>query len=135
MLPLRHLSAVSCRSPRPSHVLAAALGGLVVTTFPISVFSLALPQLEHEFQASLDAVTWVITAPLLGFAIALPALGRISDLFGHRRIFLAGTAATCLFAFLSAAAPTLSFLIAARTLGQVAGAAATPDSVAMIAAG
>ena len=128
------LSSASRQSPRPSHVLSAALGGLVVTTFPISVFSLALPQLEHEFQASLDAVTWVITAPLLGFAIALPALGRISDLFGHRRIFLAGTVATCLFAFLSAAAPTLSFLIAARTLGQVAGAAATPASLAMIAA-
>ena len=63
-------------------MLAAALGGLVVTTFPISVFSLALPQLETEFHASLDAVTWVITAPLLGFAVALPALGRISDLFG-----------------------------------------------------
>ena len=85
------LPSVSRRSPRPSHVLSAALGGLVVTTFPISVFSLALPQLEHEFGASLDAVTWVITAPLLGFAIALPALGRISDLFGHRRVFLAGT--------------------------------------------
>jgi MFS family permease len=115
-------------------VLLAALGGLVVTTFPMSVFSLALPQLEHEFGASLDAVTWVITAPLLGFAIALPALGRISDLFGHRRVFLAGTVATCVFAFLSALAPTLTLLIAARTLGQVFGAAATPASLAMIAA-
>jgi MFS family permease len=131
---LSFLSSVSRRPPPPSHVLSAALGGLVVTTFPISVFSLALPQLEHEFHASLDAVTWVITAPLLGFAVALPALGRISDLFGHRRIFLSGTIATGLFAFLSAAAPTLSVLIAFRTLGQVAGAAATPASLAMIAA-
>jgi MFS family permease len=128
------LPSVSRRSPRPSHVLSAALGGLVVTTFPISVFSLALPQLEHEFGASLDAVTWVITAPLLGFAIALPALGRISDLFGHRRVFLAGTVGAGLFAFLSALAPTLSSLIVFRTLGQVAGAAATPASLAMIAA-
>ena len=122
------------RSPQPSHVLAAALGGMVVTTFPISVFSLALPQLEHQFHASLDAVTWVITAPLLGFAVALPALGRISDLFGHRRVYLAGALGSGVFAFLSALAPSLSALIAFRTLGQVAGAAATPASLAMIAA-
>src|ERR1700749_474533 len=107
---------------------------MVVTTFPISVFSLALPQLEHGFHASLDAVTWVITAPLLGFAVALPALGRISDLFGHRRVYLAGALGNLIFAFLSAAAPPLSALIAFRTLGQVAGAAATPASLAMIAA-
>jgi MFS family permease len=128
------LPPVSRWSSRPSHVLAAALGGLVVTTFPISVFSLALPQLEHEFRASLDAVTWVITAPLLGFAIALPALGRISDLFGHRRVYLAGTCGAGVFAFLSALAPTLSSLIVFRTLGQVTGAATTPASLAMIAA-
>lgn len=134
MLPLRHRSPASGRPVRASHVLVAALGGLVVTTFPISVFSLALPQLEHGFRASLDAVTWVITAPLLGFAVALPALGRISDLFGHRRVYLAGAVGAGVFAFLSALAPTLSALIAFRTLGQVAGAAATPASLAMIAA-
>lgn len=128
------LPAVSRWSSRPSHVLAAALGGLVVTTFPISVFSLALPQLETEFHASLDAVTWVITAPLLGFAVALPALGRISDLFGHRRVYLAGTVGAGVFAFLSALAPTLSSLIIFRTLGQITGAATTPASLAMIAA-
>jgi MFS family permease len=115
-------------------VLSAALSGLVVTTFPISVFSLALPQLEHEFGASLDAVTWVLTAPLLGFAIALPALGRISDLFGHRRVYLAGTVVAGAAAFLSALAPTLPLLIIVRVLGQVSGAATTPASLAMIAA-
>jgi MFS family permease len=131
---LSPLPAVSRWSSRPSHVLAAALGGLVVTTFPISVFSLALPQLETEFHASLDAVTWVITAPLLGFAVALPALGRISDLFGHRRVYLAGTVGAGVFAFASALAPTLSSLIIFRTLGQITGAATTPASLAMIAA-
>ena len=45
---LSPLPAVSRWSSRPSHVLAAALGGLVVTTFPISVFSLALPQLVFD---------------------------------------------------------------------------------------
>jgi MFS family permease len=107
---------------------------MVATTFPITVFSLALTQLEHEFGASLDAVTWVLTAPLLTFAIALPVLGRISDIFGHRRVFLAGSVGAGLAAFLSAAAPTLPLLIVFRTLGQVSGAATTPASLALIAA-
>ena len=107
---------------------------MVATTFPVTVFSLALPQLEHEFRASLDAVTWVLTAPLLTYAIALPVLGRTSDIFGHRRVFLAGSIGAGLAAFLTAVAPTLPLLIVFRTLGQVSGAATTPASLAMIAA-
>jgi MFS family permease len=128
------VTAISARFSRPSFVLSAALGGMVATNFPITVFSLALPQLEHEFRASLDAVTWVLTAPLLAFAIALPVLGRISDIFGHRRVFLAGSIGAGLAAFLSAIAPTLPLLIVFRILGQVSGAATTPASLALIAA-
>ena len=107
---------------------------MVATTFPVTVFSLALPRLEHEFSASLDTVTWVLTVPFVAFAIALPVLGRISDIFGHRRVFLAGSVGAGLAAFLSAIAPTLPLLITFRTLGQVSGAATTPASLAMIAA-
>jgi MFS family permease len=128
------LTAISARFAKPSLVLSAALGGMVATTFPVTVFSLALPQLEHEFRASLDTVTWVLTAPLLMYAIALPVLGRVSDIFGHRRVFLAGSIGAGLYAFLSAAAPTLPLLITFRTLGQVCGAATAPASLAMIAA-
>jgi hypothetical protein len=53
------VTAVPARFSKPSFVLSAALCGMVATTFPITVFSLALPQLEHEFSASLDTVTWV----------------------------------------------------------------------------
>ena len=128
------MTAISARFAQPSFVLSAALGGMVATTFPVTVFSLALPQLEHEFRASLDTVTWVLTAPLLMYAIALPVLGRVSDIFGHRRVFLAGSIGAGLSAFLSAAAPTLPLLITFRTLGQVCGAATAPASLAMIAA-
>lgn len=127
------MSAVCERSAKPSFVLSAALGGMVATTFPVTVFSLALTQLQHEFRASLDTVTWVLTAPLLTYAIALPVLGRVSDIFGHRRVFLAGSIGAGLAAFLSAAAPTLALLISFRTLGQVCGAATTPASLALMA--
>ena len=128
------MTAVSERFAKPAFVLSAALGGMVATTFPVTVFSLALTQLEHEFGASLDTVTWVLTAPLLTYAIALPVLGRVSDIFGHRRVFLAGSVGAGVAAFLSAAAPTLPLLIAFRTFGQVCGAATTPASLALMAA-
>jgi MFS family permease len=128
------VTAIPARFSKPSFVLSAALGGMVATTFPVTVFSLALPRLEHEFSASLDTVTWVLTVPFVAFAIALPVLGRISDIFGHRRVFLAGSVGAGLAAFLSAIAPTLPLLIIFRTLGQVSGAATTPASLAMIAA-
>ena len=63
---------------------------MVATTFPVTVFSLALPQLEHEFRASLDAVTWVLTAPLLTYAMPFPYSAVPATFLGHRRVFLAG---------------------------------------------
>jgi MFS family permease len=110
------VTAIPARFSRPSFVLSAALGGMIATTFSLTVFSLALPRLEHEFSASLDTVTWVLTVPFVAFAIALPVLGRISDIFGHRRVFLAGSVGAGLAAFLSAIAPTLPLLIIFRTL-------------------
>jgi MFS family permease len=128
------LTAISARFSKPSYVLWAALGGMIATTFPVTVFTLALPQLEHEFNASLNAVTWVLTAPPLAAALALPVMGRMSDIFGHRRVFLAGSIGAGLTAFLVAVAPSLPLLITFRTIGQVCGSATTPASLAMIAA-
>ena len=123
-----------CSFLKPSYVLWAALGGMIATTFPVTVFTLALPPLEHEFHASLNAVTWVLTAPPLAAALALPVIGPRQRHFGDRRVFLAGSIGAGLTAFLVAVAPSLPLLIAFRTIGQVCGSATTPASLAMIAA-
>ena len=74
-------------------VLLAALAGMFTSTFPITILVVSLGAIAREFDASETTVAWVIAGPMLLSAVALPLLGKLGDLYGHRRIFLAGYAA------------------------------------------
>jgi MFS family permease len=113
-------------------VLLAALSGMFATTFPITILTIALGPIAEEFGARETTVAWVISAPMLLSAVALPLLGKLGDLYGHRRVFLAGFAA----ATVTAAATSLAWdpvsLIGLRTLAAVVGGATQPTSMALI---
>lgn len=113
-------------------VLLALLVGMAATTFPISVLAASLPSIAREFDTSESTVAWVISLPTLGFAIAMPVLGKMGDLYGHRRVYLWGFTAATMFAALTALAWDAQSLIALRTLGQMTGAATTPAAMALI---
>lgn len=113
-------------------ILLALLLGMAATTFPISVLAASLPSIAREFDTAESTIAWVITLPTLGFAIAMPVLGKLGDLHGHRRVYLWGFAAATVFAALTALAWDAPSLIALRTLGQMCGTATTPAAMALI---
>jgi MFS family permease len=57
-----------------------------------SIVQLALPTLEREFGANLDAVSWVAIAYLLAFASTIPIFARLSETKGRKLLYLAGYA-------------------------------------------
>ena len=73
-----------------------------------------------------------LTGPLLAFAVVGPAAGKLADLHGQRRIYLASLVAVGVFAGLTALAPSAGWLIAFRILGAATGAATGPASLAII---
>lgn len=116
----------------PRAVLFVALSGLFATTFPITVLTLALPTMAADFGTDEAALAWVITLPVVASALALPILGKLGDLYGHRRMFVAGFTLAVVFTALSATATNPAVLIVWRTLTQVAGASTAPSSLALI---
>ena len=116
----------------PRWVLLTALTGMFATTFPVTLLAVSLPTIAEDFDASQTLVAWVISAPLLGSAVALPILGKLGDLYGHRRVFLTGfTISTVVTAATTLAWDPYS-LIALRGLAVVVGAATIPSSMALI---
>jgi EmrB/QacA subfamily drug resistance transporter len=113
-------------------VLWTVLGGLFAVNVTFTVFAVALTRVAHGFHTSTNSATWVITAPLLCFGVAAPALGRLGDAIGHRRLYLLGTALTALSALLTAVSPSLAFLIVARALSGIVGAGTGAASMALI---
>ena len=72
----------------PTWVLLAALAGMFATTFPVTILTVSLSSIAAEFGARETTIAWVISAPMLLSAMALPLLGKLGDLRGHRRVFL-----------------------------------------------
>ena len=121
------------RSPRYRWwVLWVSLSGLLATNLLFTVFVVALPEVAHGLRTSVATVTWVVTGPMLAFGVAAPLVGKGSDLFGHRRLFLAGVSLEAVVAILSASAPNIGVLILARTLSGLVGASIGASSMAMV---
>jgi MFS family permease len=131
-LPERIASRLDERGHYPRWVLLVALAGMFATTFPVTVLTLAIPTIADDFHVDEASLSWLITLPVLGSALALPVLGKMGDLYGHRRIFIGGFAVALVTTALTATASTPALLITWRTVTQVAGASTMPSSLALI---
>lgn len=116
----------------PRAVLLVAITGLFATTFPVTVLTLAIPTIADDFGVSEASLAWVVTLPVLASALALPVLGKLGDLHGHRKVFVLGFAVAVVATCLTATATGPAALIGWRTLSQVAGASTMPSSLALI---
>src|SRR5437867_12520262 len=107
-------------------IFLAALDQTVVVTalWPIST-DLQIPVTE------LDKAAWLVTAYLLGYTVALPIMGRVADVYGHRRVYLVALGLFMVGSLLCALAPVLPWLIGARALQAVGGGAVLPVGMAM----
>lgn len=113
-------------------VLWTVLVGLLSVNITITILAVALPRIATDLGSDPNTLTWVITAPLLAFGVAAPAMGKAGDLFGHRRVFLFGMAGAVVCAALTAVAQTPTQLIAVRALGGLEGAATGAASMSII---
>lgn len=128
----RFTARLEARGRYPRWVLWSALAGMFATTFPITILTIALRSIADEFDSRETTIAWVITAPMLFSAVALPLLGKLGDLYGHRRVFLIGSTAATFTALATAFAWGPLSLIGLRTLAAVVGGATQPTSMALI---
>jgi EmrB/QacA subfamily drug resistance transporter len=113
-------------------VLWTALAGLFATGFTITILAVSLGDVARDLGASETALTWTVTGPFLALALSMPLFGKIGDVRGHRRVYLAGLAGFTVATFLTALAWDGASLIAIRSLGAIPGAATGPASMALI---
>jgi EmrB/QacA subfamily drug resistance transporter len=96
--------------------------------------SLVVPVLttvQHELHTSQDTVTWVLTAYLLSASIMTPILGRVGDMKGKKRVFVAALVALAVGSLLAALAPSIGVMIVARVI-QGAGGGMLPVAFGII---
>ena len=120
------------RSDYQRLVLITALFGAAAGSYPVTVLSASLPRIADDLGAADSTITWVIAAPLLAFAVVTPIIGKVGDLYGHRRTYLVSFSIGAVLAFATAFAWDTTSLIVLRTIAQAAKAASGPSAMAMI---
>jgi len=107
---------------RPWWTLAGACSGLFLLMLDSTVVALALPEIRGDVGASSEGLQWVMNGYLLTIAVLVVTAGRLGDMFGRKRVFIAGMAVFAAGSVVSGAAGDQVGLIAGRVL-QGAGAA------------
>ena len=102
--------------------LVGACAGLFILMLDSTVVALALPEIRHDVDASAEGLQWVMNGYLLTIAVLVVTAGRLGDMFGRKRVFLAGMVLFAVGSVVSGAAGDEDALILGRIL-QGAGAA------------
>jgi MFS family permease len=106
--------------------------GFSLMSFNTTATNLAFSDIEADFAGtSSAAMSWVASIFFIGLASLLPVSGRLADRNGRRRVFRAGLVTFAAGSLLSAAAPSVYVLIAARLVTSAGGALILPSSLAV----
>src|SRR5256714_5512295 len=113
-----------------------ALGVIVAAQFmvvlDVAIVNVALPSIRTDLHFSQEGLQWVITAYALLFGGALLLGGRLADLLGRRRLFIAGLALFTVSSLLDGLAWSEGSLIAFRGLQGLGAALLSPAALSIL---
>ncbi len=98
----------------------------------VTIVNVALPSIQRELHFSQANLSWVVNAFLVTFGSLLLLAGRLGDLAGRKRVFLAGLTIFTAASLLCGIAPSQGWLIGARFLQGVGAAAQASVILAII---
>jgi EmrB/QacA subfamily drug resistance transporter len=124
-------SALAPDRRRWTALFVVCLAQLMVV-LDVTIVNVALPSIQHDLHFSQASLTWVVNAFLVTFGSLLLLAGRIGDLVGRKRVFLAGVATFTVASLLCGIAPSEGALIGARFLQGIGAAAQASVILAII---
>jgi len=108
--------------------------GAFITALDQTVVVTALPSVMLDLKvpiAELDRASWIITAYLLGYTVAMPLIGRLGDVYGYARVYQVSLVVFCIGTSLVAVSSSLEWMVGARVVQAVGGGATVPIGMAL----
>ena len=112
-------------------LLVVCLGDLMIV-LDVTIVGVALPSIREDLDFSETSLAWVVNAYLLTFGGFLLLGGRLGDLFGHRRLFLAGIGLFTVASLACGLAGSQTTLVAARAVQGIGGAVVSAVALSLI---
>lgn len=123
------------RAPSPRLVLAISSLGVFIAFVDATIVNIAFPDIRRSFpEASLSHLSWVLSGYNIVFAAFLVSAGKVADIVGRKRTFIAGLWIFTVASALCAVSPSVDFLIAARIVQALGAAMLIPSSLGLVLA-
>jgi len=107
------------------------LGSLMIV-LDVTIVGVALPSIREDLGFSETSLAWVVNGYLLTYGGFLLLGGRLGDIFGHRRLFVAGIGLFTLASLACGLSTTQWMLVSARTVQGIGGAVASAVSLSLM---
>jgi EmrB/QacA subfamily drug resistance transporter len=117
---------------QPWFALVVLCAGQLMIILDGSIVNVAMPAIQADLGFSQASLAWVVNSYLIAFGGLLLLAGRLGDLIGRKRMFVAGLAVFTLASLLCGVSGSQEMLIAARFLQGVGGAMASAVVLGMI---
>lgn len=118
----------------PTALVATVALGTLLNPLNSSMIAIALVPLQREFEVGVATVSWLVSAFYLSAAVGQPLVGRLIDILGGRRLFVAGLVTAGTASALAPFVPGFWWLVGMRVLQAVGTSAAFPAALVLIRA-
>lgn len=112
--------------------LAAMCFALFMIMLDNTVMNVALPSIQSDLGSSIQALEWTLNGYTLSFAVLLATGGRLGDILGRRRMFLAGVSIFAVSSATAGLAPSDTALVVSRVVQGVGAALMMPATLSII---
>ncbi|MED1915551.1 MFS transporter [Bacillus thuringiensis] len=93
--------------------------GILLNPLNSSMISVAIARLQNVYRLDFTVVSWIIFSFYIASAIAQPVMGKASDLFGRKKIFLTGLVVSFVASLLAPLSPSFGWLIVFRIVQSI----------------
>ncbi|HTU75799.1 MAG TPA: MFS transporter [Trebonia sp.] len=106
--------------------------GLFMASIDQTIVATALPNIERELHAGINWSGWTISIYALGQVIAMPMAGKISDMYGRKKVFLVSAAVFTTASLCCGFAGSMPLLLLARLIQALGGGAFMPSATGIV---
>jgi EmrB/QacA subfamily drug resistance transporter len=113
-------------------VFAIVSIGLFMASIDQTIVATALPDIERELHASINWTAWTITIYALGQVIAMPMAGKLSDMYGRKKVFIVAAVVFTVSSLCCGFAGNMALLLLPRFIQALGGGAFMPSATGIV---
>lgn len=126
------MKVLSTKYPKASLLVLTIGLGTLLNPLNSSMIAVAVTRIQEEFTLTFADASWLISIFYLASAAGQPVMGKLSDMFGAKRLFMSGLLIVAVASILAPFSPNFPTLLACRALQAIGSSTLFPSGMSMV---